>query len=159
MNMNKILIVTGKIKTGKTTRLMKWISSQKNIDGILQPVVDEKRFLYHISSKTLIQLETNSNENAISIGKYNFSLLAFEKAKKIIEESLTKHLDYVVIDEIGPLELNGKGLEPVITKIIAQKNFLSGKLILVVREEIFENFLIHYKLLKNDYEIFDINNF
>lgn len=156
MNKNKILIVSGKIKTGKTTRLMKWVSSQKNVDGILQPVVEEKRFLYHISSKTLIQLETNSTANVISIGKFNFSLLAFEKAKKIIEESLTKNLDYLVIDEIGPLELNGKGLEPIITKVISEKDLFSGKLILVVREEIFEKFLNHYKLYKDDIEIFEI---
>ncbi len=156
--MNKILIVTGKIKTGKTTRLMKWVASQKNIDGILQPVVEDKRFIYHISSKTLIQLETNSNKNAISIGKYNFSLSAFEKAKKIIEESFIKKLDCLVIDEIGHLELNRKGLEPIITKVISKQNLFAGKIILVVREEIFEKFLNHYNLSKEDYEIFPLDD-
>lgn len=156
MNMNKIFIVTGKIKTGKTTRLMKWVTSKKNIDGILQPVVDDKRFLYHISKRTLIQFETDSKENIISIGKYNFSLSAFDKAKNIIEEALNNNLDFFVIDEIGPLELNGKGLEPEITKVISQRNLFNGKIILVVREEILDKFLNHFNLTKNDYEIFPL---
>jgi hypothetical protein len=53
--MKNIYILTGEIKSGKTTQLMLWASPQKNIDGILQPVIEGKRFIYHLGSKTLKQ--------------------------------------------------------------------------------------------------------
>lgn len=154
--MNKILIVTGKIRTGKTTRLMKWVNQQKNIDGILQPVVVGKRFLYHISSKTLVQLETDKKENNISIGNYNFSSQAFNWAKEKLKYAVSKNLDYLIIDEIGPLELNGKGIEPTFTDIISHRNDFSAKIVCVVREEIFGKFLSHYNISNEDYKLLSI---
>lgn len=154
--MNKILIVTGKINTGKTNRLMKWVNQQKNIDGILQPVVVGKRFLYHISSKTLVQLETDKKENNISIGNYNFSSQAFNWAKEKLKDAVSKNLDYLIIDEIGSLELNGKGIEPTFTEIISHRNDFLGKIVCVVREEIFDKFLLHYNISHNDYKLLTI---
>jgi nucleoside-triphosphatase THEP1 len=153
---NKIFIVTGEIKTGKTTRLMKWTSTQKNIDGILQPIIEEKRFIYHISTRTLKPLETNSKENIISIGKYNFSNETFEWCKKIINETISKNLDWIIVDEIGPLELNGKGLEPSFSNLLSQRNNIDSKILVVVRKEILEKFLLHYNLSEVDYTIFNL---
>lgn len=154
--MSKIFIVTGKIKTGKTTRLMKWVNSQNNIDGILQPVVDGKRYLYHIKSRTLKQFETDSGHNIISIGNYKFFISSFEWAKNIIDNACRENLSTLIIDEIGPLELKGSGLEPVISKILREKHNLQCDLIFVVREEILDKFLEHYNLSTKEYEILNI---
>lgn len=151
--MNKVLILTGEIRTGKTTHLMRWANSQKNIDGIFQPVIDDKRFVYNIGSRVLKALETSDINKSISIGKYNFSKDTFAWCRQILNDCLNKNLDWIVIDEIGPLELEGKGLEPAITYLLSHRNELKAKILFVVRDSILEKFLIHYNL-QNEYELF-----
>lgn len=153
--MKKIYVLTGEIKTGKTTRLMLWASTQKNVDGILQPVVEDKRFIYHIGSKTLKLLEALAEIETIRIGNYNFSQNVFSWSQNVILSCFQKNLDWLVIDEIGPLELEGKGLEPAVTKIISERNNFAGEILCVVRESILEKFIDHYQL-KNSFEIFSI---
>ncbi|MEW6653332.1 MAG: nucleoside-triphosphatase [Bacteroidota bacterium] len=153
--MSKLSILTGKIKTGKTTRLMHWAAAQKNIDGIFQPVIDDKRFIYHIGLRTLKPLETTGINNIISIGKYNFSNATFAWAQIILNDCLEKKLNWIVVDEIGPLELESKGLEPAITNLISHRNEIDAKVLCVVRDSILEKFLEHY-CLQNDYQIFEL---
>lgn len=144
--MNKVYIHTGPVQTGKTTRLMHWASSQKMIDGIFQPVIDEKRFIYHISSRTLKQLEGIDKENSIAIGKYLFSKEVFEWAQNVLLECLSKELEWLVIDEIGPLELEGRGLEPAITKIFIEREKFDGNILFVVREGLVKEFVKKYNI-------------
>ncbi len=153
--MSKINILTGKIRTGKTTRLMRWAASQKNIDGIFQPVIDEKRFVYHIGSRTLKLLETSENSNITSIGKYNFSNDTFEWTQKVLLDCISKKLNWIIIDEVGPLELQGKGLEPALSKLLLEREGIQAQILCVVRESILEKFIEHYGL-QNDYQIFEL---
>lgn len=150
--MKPIYILSGPIKSGKTTKLFQWAASQKNIDGILQPVIDDKRFIYHIASRTLKQLETERKENVTSIGKYNFSNDTFKWARNNLSESFKQNLDWLIIDEVGPIELAGNGLEPVITNIIKEKESFTGKILFVVRENLLPDFLLHYKI-EDKYEV------
>ena len=152
--MSKFFVHSGNIKTGKTTRLIQWASSQKNIDGIFQPVINDKRFIYHLSSKTLKILETTNENNSYRIGKYLFNKTTFDWAKNILVEGIEKKLDWLVVDEVGLLELDGKGLAPVISEIISKKEF-NGKIIFVVRQSLFERFITYYKLI-DQYEIFSL---
>ena len=57
--MNKIFLLSGSIHTGKTTRLTEWIKNKKDVDGILQPVIDGKRHIKHISSGEIQLLEVS----------------------------------------------------------------------------------------------------
>lgn len=155
--MNKIRILTGEIKSGKTTLLMRWASSQKNIDGIFQPVIDEKRFVYHIGSRTLKPLETSDTKNITSIGKYNFSNQTFLWSQKILSECSAKNLEWIIVDEIGPLELQGKGLEPAISKLLADRENIKAQILCIVRDSILEKFINHYSL-QNDYQIFELTD-
>lgn len=153
--MSKINILIGEIRTGKTTRLMRWAASLKNIDGIFQPVIDEKRFVYHIGSRTLKPLETSETANVTSIGKYNFSNQTFAWSQKILGECAAKSLEWIIVDEIGPLELDGKGLEPTISKLISDRENIQAQILCVVRDSILEKFIEHYGL-QNDYQIFEL---
>lgn len=155
--MSKISILTGEIRTGKTTRLMRWAASQKNIDGIFQPVIDDKRFVYHIGSRTLKPLETSQTANVTSIGKYDFSNETFAWSQKILSECVAKNLNWIIVDEIGPLELQGKGLEPAVSKLLADRENIKVQILCVVRDSILEKFIEHYGL-QNDYEIFELDD-
>lgn len=157
--MNNIYIYSGPVHSGKTTRLMQWAAGKKNIDGILQPVIDEKRFIYNISSRTLKILETaetKPDNELVKIGKYQFQKSVFDWAQNVLIDCLDKKLDWMIIDEIGPLEFEGKGLEPVISKIIIEDKKFSGNILCVVRESILKKFITYY-MLENKYEFFKLD--
>lgn len=131
---------------------MNWISFKKNADGILQPVVNGKRCLYHISSKTLIQLEEEDEIEPIIVGKYRFRKKAFEWTNKKLIESINKNYDWIVVDEIGLLELRGEGLDKSI-KILLQKAS-TVNIVFVIRKSLLNNALDYYKIY--EYKILEI---
>lgn len=153
--MHKVYVYSGPTKSGKTTKLMQWAATQKNLDGIFQPVIDSKRFLYHISSRTLRELETDANGNNITIGNYKFSVDSFIWAGELILNAVNNELDWLIIDEVGPLELEGKGLEPFISKVFEIRENYKFKIICVVREKLLDRFLTHYKL-ENSFQKFEV---
>lgn len=152
---NKIKIVTGKIQSGKTTKLFNFVSTKNSIDGILSPIVNHKRVLYHISSKTIKIFETKSKVNGtIAIGNYIFLQESFDWANKKLLQGFYNKPKYLVIDEIGKLELNGKGFYPSVKKILEIKDNLSTQLILVIRDYLLDKSLHFFDIDK--YEILNI---
>ncbi len=146
----KIYIITGSSKSGKTTKLMNWINSEKNIDGILEPVINGKRCFYHISSKTIFQLESNNEVNTVKVGKYRFNIYAFKWANEKLIESLNKNFDWIVVDEIGLLELKGEGLDKSI-KILLSNNIKAINYVFVIRESLLNNVLEFYGIKEFEY--------
>ncbi|MBX3009095.1 MAG: hypothetical protein KF816_13835 [Melioribacteraceae bacterium] len=144
--MCKIFILSGEIESGKTTSLMKWAATRNNVGGIFQPVVEGKRFIYDISSRTLKNLEINLSSEGTKIGKYNFDTHTFEWAQIVLMDCLSKELEWLIIDEVGPLELEGKGLEPVVSKILQERDQINAKLVFIVRTSILEKFVENYDL-------------
>lgn len=151
--MTNIYILSGKTGIGKTTFLSKWIKD-KSADGILAPIIMGKRHLQHISSNQIKLLEVEKhNKNTVSVGRYIFDENVFKWAREKLLESFNANPDWLIIDEIGPLELNGKGLEPVASQIIKSNgNQNKIKMIFVVRENLIDSFLKHFKLNLNEVE-------
>lgn len=155
-----IFIYSDKVKSGKTTKLFQWLATQKNIAGLLQPIINGKRFFYSIVDKSVIQLEI-SNEikndleknDLIKIGNYNFLKSGFNKAKEILLRDFSKDYQWLIIDEVGPLELNSSGLEPVISKIVREREKFNGNILIVVRDKLLISVIKHYKI-ENQYEVF-----
>ena len=157
--MKTFFILTGPVHTGKTSKLMHWAAGKKNIDGIFQPVIDNKRFIYHIGSRTLKILEnteTKHENELVTIGKYKFRKSVFDWTQNILIDCLDKNLDWIIIDEIGHLELEGKGLEPAISKIFKQIDQLNGNILCVVRDSILEKFVKHYRL-ESKYDLINLD--
>ncbi|MEE9430439.1 MAG: nucleoside-triphosphatase [Melioribacteraceae bacterium] len=153
-----IYIVSGSVQSGKTTRLFEFVKYQKSIDGILAPIVDGKRKLFHISSSEMKKLEVAiSDSSTISVGKYHFLKDSFDWAKEKLLESYKKKPEWLVIDEIGKLELKNKGLHPAINKILKTELQNETKIILVIRESLLEEVLTKYKIKKNEYKLFKWN--
>ena len=149
---NEIYIVTGKIQSGKTTRLFEFIKNHKSVDGILAPIVNGKRKLFHISSKELKELEVPYSDNStISVGKYNFLKEAFKWGNAKLLESFSNEPEWLIIDEIGKLELLGKGLEPAISEIFQSLIKNKTKIILVIRDYLVDEVIQKYNL--NNYQL------
>jgi nucleoside-triphosphatase THEP1 len=154
---NKINIVTGKIQSGKTSGLFKLLNTRYYVDGILSPIVNEKRVLYHIASKTIKRFEVDeSNEKTISIGNYIFLQESFDWANEKLIKGFSSKPDFLVIDELGKLELKGKGFYPSIKEILEIKDNSATQLILVIRDYLLDEVLHYYGICDNEYEILNI---
>jgi nucleoside-triphosphatase THEP1 len=65
------------------------------------------------------------------VGRFLFSKKAFDKAVKIIRDDVHKE-GWLVIDEIGPLELGGGGFCDILKEVLSLR---PEKLLLVVRDK------------------------
>ena len=156
-----INIYTGKTGSGKTTRLDNRIHDKKSICGILMPVIDNKRHLFSISSKKLIPLEVDENEpeeGVVRIGKFRFLQKVFNWANSELIKLINSDCKMIVIDEVGPLELNKSGFFPALKAILDD-----GKkdVLIVVREGLVEEVksffrIKEYKVIR---DIDNLNNF
>ncbi|MBK8946050.1 MAG: hypothetical protein IPM32_12380 [Ignavibacteriae bacterium] len=156
----RIKILTGKIHSGKTTKLFSTLNTLKSVDGILAPVVNEKRMLYHIESKVMQRLEVDFEiEETIKIGKYLFLEKSFEWANKKIIEGYLKNPDWLIIDEIGKLEIMEKGLHKSFKFFLEDENNYKTKLIIVIRENLLENIIYNYKLDAHELKIYNLKEF
>jgi len=129
---NEIYVISGPVQSGKTTKLMEWCSDKKNVFGIATPVVQGVRVFYDLHEKIIFPMEADADDKDIlQVGKFVFSKNAFLKAEKIITDGIDKS-NFLVIDEIGPLELKGEGFNDVLKNILSNEN-RNFKLVLVIR--------------------------
>ncbi|MBN1532432.1 MAG: hypothetical protein JXA20_07205 [Spirochaetes bacterium] len=155
--MGRIFVVTGAIGSGKTTGLMEWAARQDRVDGILQPVIGGKRYMYHIASSTQRRLELDEgapDDGAIRIGKYSFDRDVFRWGRARLERAFRDDVRWLVIDEVGPLELAGGGLEPALGRIIAGRRQFHGAIVLVIRKKLLDASIARYGL-RNGYALMD----
>jgi len=135
---HKIIILTGDIQTGKTSFLQQFCAGKNNVAGILTPVVNDKRVFYDIAGKSFFEMEAEEDEEKLAIGKYLFSAKAFEKANAILLNAGKRSgIEYLIVDEIGPLELKQhKGLYGSFMTILSSA--FNYTLIIVVRRSLVE---------------------
>lgn len=147
-----IYIYSGAIRSGKTTAVQLWCNSQKNIGGILMPDMNGKRKIVDISSGTVFDLECddpgNSREALLHVGRFFFYENTFQKANAILLETAKLDPEWLVIDELGKLELSGKGFYMPAKKIIDdqvnKKN--TGNVLLVIREKLCEELVSFFNI-------------
>jgi nucleoside-triphosphatase THEP1 len=149
MNNPNVYILTGDIQSGKTTALQQLCSSI-DADGILTPVNTGKREFAEVNSKITYPMEANSSEqNTIQIGRFHFSRKNFERAIAYLK-SLTHSGKIIVIDEIGPLELQGDGFADILTDLLHE----GVKLLIVVRSTSLNEVIVNFEI--RDYKVFTI---
>jgi nucleoside-triphosphatase THEP1 len=129
---DKIVLLSAPIHSGKTTSLVKWSANRADVYGILTPEVSGKRMFMDAHSRQLFLMEAKEGDaEIITVGKFVFSKSNFEKANQIIREGSSKK-GWLVIDEIGPLELRGEGFSPVLKEVLAIRQ---EKILLVIRDK------------------------
>ena len=149
----QIYILTSPIQTGKTTSLVKWSDNRNDIHGILTPDVDGKRLFMNANNRQLFLMEAKEGESeTLAVGKFIFSKTNFEKAIQIIHDGINRN-GWLVIDEIGPMELRGEGFHNVLNEVLKKR---TGKTLLVVREK--ENMVEKVKTYFNLHDVTVINN-
>jgi nucleoside-triphosphatase len=136
-----IYIFSRPVHSGKTTELLEWCNLQNNIYGVLMPDVNGNRKILNLDTKEIFDAEcidiVNTTPSITSIGKFNFYTEAFEKANSILMYALSQNPNWLVIDEAGNLELNGKGFYTSIVKAIDFfSDTTSGNLLITVRDSL-----------------------
>lgn len=126
---SSIVIITGDIHQGKTTFTQKIISdllkSKIRIAGFLSIGINENDLrtgfnLYDIESSKQFELCTNKkDERLIKFGQYYFNKETMTRGEEILSPENIFNKQLIVIDEIGPLELNDKGWSSAIEKLIS----------------------------------------
>ncbi len=147
-----ITLFSRPIHSGKTTELLQWCNRQKNIYGILMPDINGRRKILDIKTKELFDVECadaeKTKEPLTTVGKFHFYTAAFEKANLILINALKHNPDWLVIDEAGKLELDGKGFYDSLKKITGVYNDKKngGNLLITVRDSLCEEVARFFKL-------------
>ena len=150
--MSKILILSGPVESGKTTYLQKFIIDS-NCDGIISPIINGQRYLQRIKTKEKKLLDSTDGKG-FRIGKHTFDEKSFSWARDQLLQILNSDIDYIVIDEIGPLEIGGRGFEPILSYIFEKyKNNRELNLAVVVRDTLVNKVIENYQLDRNLIEI------
>jgi nucleoside-triphosphatase THEP1 len=160
--LNKIILYTGPVKSGKSTALMSLTQQRKDICGILSPRIDEKKYLYNIQTGESRMLEADaglSHTEIVSVGKYKFRQDVFNWGKEVLKSAFQSTASYIIIDEIGPLEFEGKGLSPAVDEIINTSSAQSKNLIIVVRESLTTEFFEYFQIDRSEVDYFSEHDF
>ena len=142
-----ILILTGPTRNRKTTTLMKWSERHHDCGGVLSPDVNGLRVLYNVKTRQSItwQKAVPTTNADLIVGRFSFDPEAFVIATGWLNEHLNDpEVRQIILDEVGRLELDGKGWGPWLNSAVPQ---LGDKtLILVVRRSLLDEVINLYGL-------------
>jgi nucleoside-triphosphatase THEP1 len=142
-NRNKLVLWTGQKHSGKTTSAASLINTAReegfNIAGLLAPSVYRDGELLgfdviNLHNETRAPLARRKTE-AGKAGRFEFLQSGLKLGNAALSDEATKSADLIVIDEFGPLELNGRGWRKSVDSLTASSNAL---ILLVVRQELGE---------------------
>ena len=134
-------IITGPSNGGKSTlcwEVLQYLKSRVDSIGGVITLQNSTRWFYLVQSDKRISFKATSGEIYLSIGNYRISKPNLEQAILHIQNGLKLH--YLFIDEIGLLEIEGKGYYPVLKKAFKRNQ---GN-IFVIRESVLDEIIEHY---------------
>ncbi len=161
-----IYIISGEIDQGKTREMISIYQQQqtKQGDGFVSKKIfpDDTDFtgyeIVRLSNNEKMSLAYRSQyvppgwDEIYSCGPFHFSKAAVTFAEGIIDDIIARDINPVFIDEIGPLELAGKGFTPLLEKILkTQKDVY-----ITVRNHCVEDVLKKFYI--REYELIKVKN-
>ncbi len=157
-----IMLLAGQRGVGKTTvcqRLVGIASRQGyRLAGVLTPALFDQsgaKAGFEVvdagSGERRVLARANSDLGGPRIGRYSFDLTSLSWACDLLQRALASGCDLLIIDEIGPLELEqGQGFVTILRHL--QRNILCHTL-LVVRSELLNNLCRHLPQAELRYRI------
>ncbi|MEO5788954.1 MAG: nucleoside-triphosphatase [Gelidibacter sp.] len=155
-----IYILSDHIETGKTNALLKWSEGRKDTFGILTPR-DENNYRYILDVHTTdsFKMQTDlATADTISVGRYHFLKSAFKTGNSILKKALKNNKSrYIIIDELGKLELQSDGFHEATTLAIKTTiNSNALNLILIIRTSLLSQIIKKYHI--TDYQFITIKD-
>ncbi|MEY2924029.1 MAG: hypothetical protein RLZZ337_569 [Bacteroidota bacterium] len=145
-----IYILAGDIRTGKTSALLEWKDTWDNVKGVLCPENKEgKRMLLDLDSQQQFPFEVDEpGEKTVSVGKFHFAQPSFDLANYLLMKAFEdQDYDFLVLDELGKLEMEDKGIHPAVSHIFA--NYVPDEdrnIMAVIRTSLVKDIIAKYKI-------------
>jgi nucleoside-triphosphatase THEP1 len=156
-----IFVLTGPVHSGKTSLLRKlireWSGRKLGLDGFLSLAVhkDGELIGYDLfdlkRKKTLPYLRKEGAADREKVGLFFFIPEALEAAKRMLLRRRQK--DFLIIDEAGPLEIQGGGIWPALQTVLSNPAL---RCLLVVRRSALAEFRDRLKAVP--FQVFDIED-
>ena len=148
---SNIILLTGPIISGKTTKLGEVLALRTDVRGFLTPDLDRGREVHILpqgSKEPVAMQAVEPGNDTLSVGRYHFYTAAFDSMKRELRSMAKEPALWNVIDELGKLELRDKGLCPEIEEVIDKwkKPGKAGHLLIVVRDELLESAVAKFGL-------------
>ncbi len=162
-NTNKIIIISGETRSGKTTylkNLLKGLKEEKpelKLGGIIAHGIDRdgSRLGFEIedvvSGDKMLLSDQKNEQGDVRVGRFFFKPEGLDFGKSVLEKAVDES-DLLIIDEIGHFELKGKGWFDIIEKAIKRDNL---DMIWVVRKSLLEDVLKLWS--HSNVEVIEIN--
>jgi len=150
------IFLTGRPGIGKTTIIKKWISEiLEQAGGFYTEEIREKGKRIGFKIKTIDGKEgilAEIGRGKYNIGKYKVNLETFEEigVKTLEEELKDERIKYIIIDEIGKMELFSEKFKLVVKEILKSNKNVIGVITMAKNEFIEE-------LKKYDIKIIEVN--
>lgn len=141
---NELILWTGEKHCGKTTSATNLVKIARaegfNVAGVLAPSIYHNRKLVGFDALEL-QNETRAPlaERKINPSKketFTFITKGLNLGNAALSATATKSADLIIIDEFGPLELEGRGWRKNVDSLLASSNAV---ILLVVRRELVDS--------------------
>jgi iron complex transport system ATP-binding protein len=127
-----VFILTGKINQGKTSMTREIVSELKKkgltVNGFLTfgNTNDSQRNAYFIrdinTGREDDLCSTQIDDQKTNYGRFYFEEKGIRAGCKIIDQSHTTPADLLVIDELGPMEINNQGWAPAIEEVVKRNS-------------------------------------
>jgi len=150
---NKVFIISGKQGGGKTTYLQKVLYElrHKNIksggiiaEGFWKEDVRDRFDLINLKENDRITYcQRESMPNWVKVRHFYINPLGQSFGEKALHPDNLKDVDIVVIDEVGPFEIEGKGWATAIEKLLTNSELL---MVWIIRESIIWEVLEKWKI-------------
>ena len=143
--MNKITIISGKKHSGKTTKLLTYISELQAKGMVCAGIVavgyfkDDKRCSFDLvdilGNRKQELMTTTPSLKFKKIGRFHINPDGEKFGRSVLESETTINADVIIIDEIGALELEGKGWAKYLKQFIK----LDKNIVITVREQFIDD--------------------
>ncbi len=147
-----IYILSAPVQTGKSTILESWSAEKSNVGGFISPRRSGIRVLLNAKTREEIPFEVIDHASTLKtteVGRFIFYDSSFDKAS--IWAGLhadTPGIEYIIIDEVGKLELKDIGFHKLVNQLTGHDAPLDKDLILVVRDTLLDKVIEKYRLQK-----------
>ena len=160
---SKIFILTGTQGSGKTTFLKNLVEYLRKENILIGGIIANGFWENNVrtgfdledilTGEKILLCQTNPTEGWEKFRRFYFNPEGFTFGNKVLNPVNIAKADIIVIDEVGPFELEGKGWTPAIKSLLKT---IEKPMIWVVRESLTEDIIAHFKI--DDFDVIDINS-
>jgi nucleoside-triphosphatase THEP1 len=163
LNGKRLLIISGEVNSGKTSAIEKIILLLQSLGKKVVGVYSKGIFFENTKiGFNLININSGDTKQIASIkpdddfifnqGRYYFNEIVFNEFSDYLLNSPAS--EFIIIDEVGPLEILEKGFYNLLKSLIDNYN---GKIILVIRKRLFVKVKNKFNINSRDIDLFEIN--